>query len=139
MTRGEFTKAVMKGLGVKWTLHVRRAMMAEAQAEGGFARNNPFNTTLWLPESSDYNWVGVKNYTTPEAGIAATIRTLKEDQPGYALIRKRLRENASAPKILEAIGKSSWGTDGKLAKEVLADIKADRQPLADLEAKRVAS
>lgn len=140
MRRGAFAKKLLEGLGAPRTLHTRRALMAEMQAEGGAAKHNPFNTTLPMPNSTDYNEVGVQNYLSAEQGVAATIRTLKENQAGYALIRKLLRDNAPAKAILEAIGNSAWGTDGTLALQVLDDIKHDRKPntLAELEAREIA-
>jgi hypothetical protein len=142
MTRGEFARRVLESakLHAPVTIHTRRALQAEMQAEGGSARFNPFNTTRRLPGSSNYNSVGVQNYASPQQGIEATVLTLMENQPGYARIRKRLRSNASAPEILKAIGESSWGTDGKLALAVLDDIRHDRAPnrLTELEQRRVA-
>jgi hypothetical protein len=140
MTRGDFATKVLKGLGAPVTIHTRRALQAEMQAEGGEAKFNPFNTTLRRQGSTNYNTARVQNYVTAAQGVAATVRTLKEDQPGYARIRRRLRENAPASKILAAIGESSWGTSGTVALEVLDDIKHDRKPntLAILEAKEIA-
>jgi hypothetical protein len=140
MTRGDFAKRVLKGLGAPITLHTRRAMMAQAQAEGGSAKNNMFNTTQPMPGSVDYNAVSVQSYKTAQQGIEATIKTLRYKRHGYERIVKRLKENASATEIIDAIGQSDWGTDSKLAHEVLDDIKRGRWPntLKQLEAKEIA-
>jgi len=146
ITRGEFARRVLESvkLHAPVTLHTRRALQAEMQAEGGSARFNPFNSTRRLPGSTDYNrlpnGVAVQNYASPHQGIEATVLTLMENQPGYARIRKRLRNNADADEIIKAIGESSWGTDGTVALKVLKDIRADRQPnrLSELEQRRVA-
>lgn len=141
MTRGEFAKRVTEGLGAKVTLHTRRAWAAQMQTEGGVAKNNPFNTTLSMPGATNYNAIGVKNYTSPEQGVRATIQTFEFKGHGYEKIRKRLRANASAIEIVRAIGESDWGTDSQLALAVLGDIKHDRAPntLKQLEAKQIAS
>lgn len=141
MNRGEFANRVTKDLGAKVTLHTRRAWQAQIQAEGGSAKNNCFNTTQPMPGSTDYNAVGVQNYKTPEQGIEATIKTLRYKNHGYERIVKRLKENAPATEIIEAIGQSDWGTSGSLARDVLDDIKNGREPntLKQLEAKRIAS
>lgn len=138
-TRGEFTAAVTREMNAPVTLHTRRAMQAELQAEGGFARNNPFNTTLRLPGSTDYNWVPVQNYLTPAQGVEATVKTLKQRCCGYWRIRQALRANASAGKIVRAFGRSQWGTSLSLVLAVLEDIRNERTPntLPALEAKYV--
>ena len=137
--RGEFTSAVSTELHAPITLHTRRALQAELQAEGGFARNNPFNTTLRLPGSTSYNWVGVQNYVDPAQGVEATVKTLKQRCCGYWRIRQALRENASARTIVRAFGKSEWGTNLSLVEAVLDDIIHDRSPntLVALEAKYI--
>ncbi len=53
-----------------------RLASAWAQAEGGQARWNPWNTTLRVPGSWNYNAVGVQNYRRPVDGISATAMTL---------------------------------------------------------------
>jgi hypothetical protein len=141
MTRGDFAKRITMGLGAKVTLHNRRAWASQMQAEGGSAKNNPFNTTMPMPGATNFNSVGVKNYVNAEQGIQATIKTLKEDGHGYEKIRQLLRANGTAVQIVTAIGRSDWGTSSKLALEVLDDIQHDRKPnsLTQLEARIVAS
>ena len=141
MKRGAFANKVTLGLGAKVTVHTRRALQAQMQAEGGSAKNNPFNTTMPMPGATNFNSVGVKNYVNAEQGIQATIKTLKENGHGYEEIRKLLRANASAVQIVTAIGRSDWGTDSSLALEVLDDIRHDRDPntLSKLEAREIAS
>lgn len=141
MKRGEFANRVTKGLDAKVTLHTRRAWQAQMQAEGGSAKHNPFNTTQPMPGSTDYNAVSVQSYKTAQQGIEATIKTLHYKNHGYERIIKRLKNNAPATEIVEAIGQSDWGTSGDLASRVLDDIKHDRAPntLKQLEAKEIAS
>jgi len=139
ITRGEFTQQVTKKLGAEVTLHTRRAWAAELQAEGGSAKFNPTNTTLRLPGSTNYNSVGVQNYTSAEQGIEATVKTLKQQCCGYYKIRRRLRANLSARKIVRGFGESEWGTNLTLVLAVLEDVTHSRKPntLAELEAKPV--
>lgn len=141
MTRGAFAKAVIKGLKAPVTIHTRRALQAQMQAEGGNARNNPFNTTQTMPGATNYNSVGVKNYKTAEDGVAATVKTLHYKGHGYEAIVNALRGNAEATKIIAAIGDSDWGTESTLAAAVLDDIRKGRKPntLAELEARTITS
>jgi len=145
VTRGEFANRVTKRLRAEVTLHTRRAWQAQMQAEGGSAAYNPFNTTLRMPGSTDYNklpnGVAVQNYVSAAQGIEATVKTLRENGHGYEKIRRLLIRNAPATEIVEAIGESDWGTDSSLALAVLGDIKHARKPntLAELEAKQIAS
>lgn len=140
MTRGEFANRLTAKLGAKITLHTRRAWQAQMQAEGGSAKNNPFNTTQPMPGSIDYNAVGVQQYKTAQQGVEATVKTLRYKNHGYERIIAKLKENAPATEIVKAIGESDWGTSGNLASRVLDDIKHDRAPntLKALEAKRIA-
>jgi hypothetical protein len=139
MNRGDFARGVLKGLDAPATLHSRRAFMAWMQAEGGTVKNNPLNTTLHMPGSTRFNSADVQNYPTPQIGISAMVKTLKFKGHGYERIVKALRENASATAVIEAVGKSDWGTAGGLVFEVLDDIKKGRQSLAKLEAHEVAN
>jgi hypothetical protein len=142
MARGPFTNAVTRGLGAKVTLHTRRAFAAELQAEGGEAKNNPFNTTISAPGATCYNIVPcVKNYPTPKIGIEATIRTLKENGHGYEKIRRPVILNAPATRIVRGFGESEWGTNLELVLAVLDDIRHDRFPntLSFLEARQIAN
>lgn len=59
------------------------------RAEGGGAVYNPLNTTLTEPGATDYNTVGVKNYTSPAQGAQATAQTL-EGATAYAPIVQAL-------------------------------------------------
>jgi hypothetical protein len=112
-------------------------MQAWMAAEGGSANYNPLNTTLKLPGSTTLpgNTVGVQEYQSWRDGVAATVRTLREEGHGYARIRRRLRLNAPAWAIVDAIIESDWGTGkeddpGKdtVIEQVLSDIQHQRTP-----------
>jgi peptidoglycan hydrolase-like protein with peptidoglycan-binding domain/biotin carboxyl carrier protein len=74
------------------------------------AKNNPFNVKFNLvddPKMSNYNNTNTKNYSSPEYGIKATIKTLK--QPRYKCIVDSLKIQESAEviarcEILQSIG-----------------------------------
>lgn len=77
-------------------------------AEGGTASNNPFNTTQSAPGASNYNSVGVKNYGSPQAGLAATVATLQNGR--YQPILDSLRRGNNAQQTANALVASPWGT-----------------------------
>ena len=75
----DFFIEILNGIGAPITKENLKFLAAWRQAEGGTASNNPFNTTYKLDADSkktDYNSVGVKNYTNKTYGIAATLKSL---------------------------------------------------------------
>lgn len=139
MTRGQFASQVMKQRGIPKTKHTRRAFAAWMQSEGGFARNNPLNTTLDLPGATDYNSVHVKNYLSSDQGIEATCKTFDSHGQGYDRIERAMKRNDSARKILRIIGETNWGTGGSLMREVVEWIARVPGVLRLLERKEIAS
>lgn len=141
ISRGNFSNGVTKRVEAEITLHTRRALMAENQAEGVAAANNAYNTTQTMPFSTDFNFVGVQNYRTGKEGIEATVKTLHYKDHGYGQIIHALRINAPAIKIVRAFGRSDWGTDLALVEAVLRDIQYSRFPntLANLESRQIPS
>lgn len=69
---------------------------------------NPFDTTLSEPGATDYNSVGVKNYTSEAQGLEATASTLEEAP--YATLLADIRSGASLITLEEAEDASPWGT-----------------------------
>jgi hypothetical protein len=136
ITRGNFSNCVTRGVGAEVTLHTRRALMAENQAEGVAAANNAYNTTQRMPHSTTFNFVGVQNYRSGQEGCEATVKTLNYPEHGYGVIIHAMRVNAPAVNIVRAFGRSDWGTDLHLVEAVLGDIQHSRFPntLAHLEA-----
>ena len=95
----------------------RRLLRAWARAEGGTARNNPLNTTQPWPGATDYNSVGVKNYPTGAAGIAATAATLVNGH--YPHIVADLRNGKIAPCTVakqQLKEFETWGTGSGVAR-----------------------
>lgn len=128
ISRGNFSNGVTKRLGAEVTLHTRRALMAENQAEGVAAANNAYNTTQTMPFSTTFNSANVQNYRTGREGEEATVKTLRYKNHGYGQIVHALRINAPAIYIVRAFGRSDWGTNLQLVEAVLRDIQHDRVP-----------
>jgi hypothetical protein len=115
-TRGQFARALLPRIGAEVTTHNMRALLAWMQAEGDAGRFNPLNTTKDEPGATNFNWVGVKNYASFEDGVRATADTLNYGADrglyGYGPIRRRLRLNKPAYRVLLAVERSAWGTGG---------------------------
>lgn len=109
---------ILEGIGAPVTDENLKFLKAWRQAEGGKAANNPFNTTYKLDvdeNKTDYNSVGVKNYSTAEHGIAATIKTLK--LPYYKNIVSDLQNDAGASNIASNTDElKTWGTGAGVAR-----------------------
>lgn len=73
----QFIKEVLAGIGAPDTPSNESSMAAWIAREGGGGQNNPLNTTFPLGAATNFNSVGVKNYGTPQDGVAATVDTLK--------------------------------------------------------------
>ena len=130
----EFYKSVLKGLGAPVTDENMKFLYAWRQAEGGKARNNPFNTTQSKPGSSFYNCLkkgisgckaGVRNYASSQDGIDATIKTLKNGR--YQNIINSLKSGNSAEQSALALKSSPWGT-GELALKVVRGYNSGSSP-----------
>ena len=113
-TDDDFYKAVLKCLGAEPTKDNMLFMYAWRQSEGGKAKNNPFNTTMKMPGATNISntSVGVKNYSTPEEGIEATCKTLKNgrDKYGYDKIIDGLKNDVGLKQLSDAVINSKWGT-----------------------------
>lgn len=130
----EFYKEVLKGIGAPITDENMKFMYAWRQAEGGRAKNNPFNTTLSKVHSTFYNCLkkgimgcqsGVRNYMSRQDGIDATIKTLKNGR--YQNIINSLKSGEDAVRTAEALKSSPWGT-GQLALKVLRGYNSGSTP-----------
>jgi biotin carboxyl carrier protein len=104
----EWQSQILRGVGAPITPANLQVVDAWQRAEGGTALNNPFNTTQLAPGASSYNSVGVRNYPTPQAGIDATIQTLRNGR--YQNVLDALRQGTSAMGTAQAIAASPWGT-----------------------------
>jgi hypothetical protein len=130
----EFYKSILKGVGAPITDENMKFMYAWRQAEGGKAKNNPFNTTQSKPNSTFYNCLkkgisgcqsGVRNYMSSRDGIDATIRTLQNGR--YRNILDALKKGTSAEQTAMALKASPWGT-GQLALKVVQGYNSGSSP-----------
>jgi hypothetical protein len=133
-TDDEFYKAILKGVGAPITDENMKFMYAWRQAEGGKAKNNPFNTTQPKTNSTFYNCLkkgisgcqsGVRNYMSSRDGIDATIRTLQNGR--YRNILDALKKGTSAEQTAMALKASPWGT-GQLALKVVQGYNSGSSP-----------
>jgi peptidoglycan hydrolase-like protein with peptidoglycan-binding domain len=125
----EFYQGILKSLGVNPTEEKLLFLKAWRQAEGGRAKNNPFNTTKDMPVDgiSNYNSVGVKNYPDRQTGLEATVKTLT--LPYYKdLVAKMKDDDITAVDLANTDDLSTWGT-GTLVSKVLAGGKVSPPPI----------
>ena len=122
----DFYTAILTGVGAPITDENLKFFYAWRKSEGGKATNNPFNTTYKLSKDfgkTNYNKVGVKNYSTPNYGIEATVKTLLLRH--YTCIVDGLKNDIGAYKISKCESLKTWGT-GDLVSRVLS--KGDVTP-----------
>lgn len=113
----QFAADILHGIGAPVTAGNLALMLAWQRSEGGSARFNPFNTTLSRPGAGSYNSVGVRNYTSYQQGLNATIATLRNGY--YGGILSSLKHGGNPYQTAAAIGKSPWGSSGSLIASVL--------------------
>jgi|688.fasta_scaffold03660_22 peptidoglycan hydrolase-like protein with peptidoglycan-binding domain len=115
----QFYEEILKGIGATSTEGNLKFLYAWRQAEGGKATNNPFNTTFSLKKDTgmtNYNNVGVKNYSTPQYGLEATVKTLLSGR--YSCIVDGLKNDLGAEEISKCSSLKTWGT-GDLVSKVI--------------------
>jgi cell wall-associated NlpC family hydrolase len=116
----DWREQILQNLKVPVTNENLRFLSAWAQAEGGGATNNPFNTTQVVGSANNYNnlggGIGVQNYQSPEVGIQATVNTLTNGRYGNIIGALQKGDNAMA--AAQALAASPWGT-GALVEKVL--------------------
>jgi hypothetical protein len=115
--RQQFATDLLARLGMPQTAENVRALVAWQQAEGTRAAFNPLATTQGSPGASDFNSVGVKNYTSYAQGLDATVTTLRNGR--YGEILAALLDGRSASRLASAVEGSPWGT-GDGVRRVLA-------------------
>ena len=106
--RERFARDLLTKLAVPNTQENLRAVVAWAEAEGTGALNNPLATTRRASNTTDFNSVGVKNYPSYDAGVDATVATLRNGR--YANILNALAQGNDAMAVARAIERSPWGT-----------------------------
>lgn len=126
----DFFKQVLGGLGAPVTNQNMLFLHAWNKAEGGQATNNPFNTTFHLvsdPNMSNYNSAGVKNYSTPQFGVQAILKTLTE--PRYSCITNGLKNNVNPINIAKCDSVKTWGTGDNLLRVLNSYTKNRTNPV----------
>ncbi len=119
----EFYEQILKGINAPITDENLKFFYSWRQAEGGKATNNPFNTTMKLksdPDMTNYNKVGVKNYSKPNYGVEATVKTITNGY--YSCLVDGLKNNIGAENLAKCLATTKWGT-GDLALKV---VKSDK-------------
>lgn len=109
-----FYEKLLENLGAPVSDENLKYLYAWRQAEGKAGDFNPFNTTQPMPGATKFNKVGVRNYTSLEQGMVATIKTLKNGY--YDCIIEGLRNDIGADKIAQCPSLKTWGTGGLVAK-----------------------
>jgi hypothetical protein len=122
----KFYKKILERIDAPVTKENMKFLYAWRQSEGGRARNNPFNTTQRYEGATDYNWVGVKHYLTPEDGLEATVKTILNGR--YKCIVDGLRNDIGAENISKCYSDlKTWGT-GTLVNTVVSRYNSGAQP-----------
>ncbi len=104
----QFAQDVLKGVGAPVTSENVRALKAWALAEGTRAANNPLATTRTHSDTTNFNSVGVKNYSSYADGLQATIETLQNGR--YPNILAAFANGNDAMSVAHAVAASPWGT-----------------------------
>lgn len=128
----DFYKNILKCIGANPTRNNMLFMYAWRQAEGGGSANNPFNTTQPWPGATvlKNSSVGVKSYKTPEDGIQATCKTLKNGR--YQQVIDGFKNDVGLSKLTDAVVNSKWGTKdllGRITKDYLAGVSPKPHPI----------
>lgn len=106
--RVKFANDLLTRMGFPRSAENIRAISAWVRAEGTKAQFNPLATTRRAPDTTDFNSVGVKNYPSYEAGLDATVATLRNGR--YANILAALAQGTDAMAVGRAVEQSPWGT-----------------------------
>lgn len=118
----DFYTEILTGVGAPITDENLKFFYAWRKGEGGKATNNPFNTTFKLSKDSgisNYNSAGVKNYSTPNYGVEATVKTLL--LPYYTCITNGLKNDIGSDKLSKCESLKTWGTGDLVAKVLSKD------------------
>lgn len=78
--RTDFFKKVLAKMGLPVTANRLTWLLAQSEVENTAAKNNPLATTWNMasvdPGQTNFNNIGVRNYSTAEIGATATAKTL---------------------------------------------------------------
>lgn len=126
-TRGQWATDFAKALGnPEPSADIVNWISAWTKAEGTKARFNPLATTWDNGDNTLFNSVGVRNYKSREAGISATVKTLRGNHPGYATIIDGILTNNVA-KCNAGLAKAPWGTNPGLVRGYsMRDVRGEQ-------------
>ena len=115
----QFMLALLKWKGMPTSINNVTTMLTWKVSEGSNARWNPMDTEWPMPDATNYNPQGVKNYATIQDGIEAFWATLeqKEFAAGYGPIIQALEVSQAPAEAIVRINLSPWGshpTSGEL-------------------------
>jgi peptidoglycan hydrolase CwlO-like protein len=108
MPYGAWATAFLGAIGAPVSHSNLVALVAWQSAEGTDATYNPLATTYRMPGSTDFNSVGVQNYSSLAQGLDAIHRTLLASGHGYEQILAALAASADAMTTGQAINASDW-------------------------------
>lgn len=107
MKRGEWARLLIERFKGDVNNEILTCVSAWTKREGTTARYNPLATTLWMPGSTVFNSVNVRNFPDVETGLAATFQTLLGQFPGYSDIRQGLLTGQAAL-VIAGLKRGSW-------------------------------
>lgn len=113
---GQFSRDVLAAIGAPATEQNMAVMSAWVKAEGTKARYNPLATTRNAPGATQFNSVGVKNFSSYQEGVATTVGAITNGLYGNVIAALRRGDDAYA--VADAIKESPWGS-GALVRSVL--------------------
>jgi len=109
-TRGAWTTSFLQALGNNRSdENIERFVSAWTKVENTEARYNPLATTLDYGRWTNFNSVGVKNYSSYQEGIEASVATLQGDHLGYRRLLEGLQNN-DVQECLMSGGLDTWGS-----------------------------
>ena len=134
-TREQWATALLRAVDAPVCGNNLVSLVTWQTAENTTAAWNPLATTQPAPGTTDYNSVGVKNYPSSAAGIAATVATLRGGYltQGYGWILYRLATCAAPDVTAGAINQSNWChgcAGGAYVTGMVDEVRADYAPYA---------
>jgi hypothetical protein len=127
-----FDERVLVGINARVNDENKKLFQAWRRVEGGTAKWNPLNSTLWVQNFTDlpdYNDIKVRNYTYESAGVAATILTFasrnSDGAQRYGGIKADLQAGTKTARqiVLDRAGQfRTWGTDVDLLLQVIDEL-----------------
>lgn len=139
----DFYTKVLDGIDAPLSKQNYLYLYAWRQAEGAKSTFNPFNTTQKKEGSTFWNCLkrknggcvgGVRNYTSKQDGIDATVKTLTNGH--YKCIVDGLKSDKGATQIAKCSDLKTWGT-GDLVSKVLSKKTVNPPEIAKTKVKSV--